>query len=123
MNTTQTRFGAKQIAIVLLTIATAVIHLSLAFNAFGIGDMTTTIMFGLNGLGYLALVAAYYLPVQFFQRYHHLVRWAFIVFTAVTILGWVAIGDKSWPGGAVGYLTKVVELVLVVLLFTDKNRS
>ena len=123
MNTTQTRFGAKQIAIVLLTVITAIIHLSLAFSAFGLGDMQTTIMFGLNGLAYLALVVAYYLPIQFFQRYHNLVRWAFIAFTAVTILGWVVIGDKSWPAGAVGYLTKLDELILVVLLFTDKSRS
>ena len=121
MNTTPTRFGAKQIAIILLTVITAIVHLSLAFSAYGSGDMQTAIMFTLNGLGYLALLAVYFLPVQFFQRYHPLLRWAFIAFVAVTIIAWVAIGDKSWPAGAVGYFTKLVELALIVLLFTDRS--
>lgn len=119
MNTTQTRFGAKQIAIILLTVITAIIHLFLAFSALGLGDMQTTIMFGLNGLGYLALLAAYYLPIQFFQRTHNLVRWVLILFTAVTIVAWAVMGTRS----TLAYVDKLVELALVVLLFTDKSRS
>ena len=119
MNTTQTRFGAKQIVIILLTVATAIVHLSLAFSAYGSGDMQTTVMFTLNGLGYLALLAAYYLPIRFFQRYHNLVRWAFIAFAAVTVLGWAVMGARS----PLAYADKLAELALIVLLFTDKNRS
>jgi hypothetical protein len=119
MNTTQTSFGAKQIVIILLTVITAFVHLSLAFFAFGLGDMTTTVMFALNGLGYLALLAAYYLPLQFFQRYHHLLRWALIAFAAVTVLAWAVMGTRS----TLAYVDKLVELALIVLLFTDKNRS
>lgn len=114
MNTNQSNFGALQIGIVILTVTTALIHITLLFpNA----------MFILNGLGYLTLLAVYFLPIEMFQERHNLVRWAFILFTAVTILGWIAIGDKSWPGGALGYITKIVEIFLIILLVVDGRGS
>jgi hypothetical protein len=119
MNTTQTRFGIKQIAIVLLTVATAGIHLERAISAFRVGDMTTTIMFTLSSLGYLALLAAYYLPIRFAQERHNLVRWAFIALTAVAIIAWVAIGERS----TLAYVDKLIEVTLLILLLTDKSRS
>jgi hypothetical protein len=105
----QRRFGPKQIAIVILTLATAFIHFSLLFP---------NPMFILNGLGYLVLLAAYFLPLPLAKDNRGLVRWVFIGYTLVTILAWVAIGDKAW---VVGYLTKLIEIVLVVLLWTDKD--
>jgi hypothetical protein len=30
-------------------------------------------------------------------------------------------GDKSWPAGSLGYLTKIIEVVLIVLLLIDKQ--
>ena len=107
--TVQRRFGPKQIAIVILTLATAFIHFSLLFP---------NPMFILNGLGYLVLLAAYFLPIPFAKDNRGLVRWVFIGYTLVTILAWVAIGDKAW---VVGYLTKLIEIVLVILLWTDKD--
>jgi hypothetical protein len=112
METTQTKFGLPQLAIVLLTLATAFIHFSLLFP---------DTMFILNGLGYLALLAAYFLPLPFFKDNRRLVRWAFLAFTAVTILAWVAIGDKTLPAGSLGYITKVIELILVVFLWSDRS--
>jgi hypothetical protein len=107
--TVQRRFGPKQIAIVILTLATAFIHFSLLFP---------NPMFILNGLGYLVLLAAYFLPLPLAKDNRGLVRWVFIGYTLVTILAWVAIGDKAW---VVGYLTKLIEIVLVILLWTDKD--
>jgi hypothetical protein len=75
-------------------------------------------MFILNGLGYLALLAAYFLPISFLQKNHALVRWAFIGFTLVTILAWVAIGDKTY---LLGYITKLIEIALIVLLWMDRK--
>ena len=114
MNTNQSKFGALQIGIIILTLATALIHVSLLFP---------DVLFILNALGYLTLLAAYYLPIGMLQERHNLVRWAFIVFTAVTILGWVAIGDKSWPEGALGYVTKLTEVLLIILLVMDGRRD
>jgi hypothetical protein len=107
-----TRLSAVQIGIILSALAAALIHFSLLFP---------DALFILNGLGYLALLAAYFLPIDLAKRNHNLVRWIFIVFTFVTILAWVAIGDKSWPAGSLGYLTKLIEVALIILLVLDRQ--
>ena len=113
MNTTQTRFGVKKFAIILLTLTSAFIHFSLLFP---------DPLFILNGLGYLAFLGAYFLPIQFAQQRHNLVRWAFVGYIVINLLAWLAIGDKSWPAGALGYATKLIEIVLMVLLLTDRSK-
>ncbi|OGO32429.1 MAG: hypothetical protein A2Z16_02535 [Chloroflexi bacterium RBG_16_54_18] len=112
MNSGSRKLGINHYVIILLTLATAGIHLSLLFP---------DLMFMLNAIGYLTLLALYFLPVPFLRKYHALVRWAFIGFTLVTISAWLLIGDKSWPGGALGYITKAVEVLLVIFLFTDRQ--
>ena len=108
------RFGLLHVGILLLTLVTASIHFSLLFP---------DPLFILNGLGYLSLLGAYFLPIPFFQRNHRLVRWAFMGFILVTILAWIAIGDKSWPAGALGYFTKTVEVALLILLWNDRSSA
>lgn len=114
MDNQNNRLSAVQIGIILATLATALIHFSLLFP---------DLLFILNGLGYLSLLAAYFLPIKIARRYHNLVRWLFIAFTFVTILAWVAIGDKSWPAGGLGYLTKLIEVVLIIFLFVDRPQE
>ncbi|HUV28649.1 MAG TPA: hypothetical protein VMW34_14920 [Anaerolineales bacterium] len=106
------RISAVQIGIILTTVAAALIHFSLLFP---------DVLFILNGLGYLTLLAAYFLPIDLARKYHNLIRWLFIAFTLVTILAWIVMGDKSWPAGSLGYLTKIIEVVLIVLLLIDKQ--
>jgi hypothetical protein len=105
-----------RIGIIILTLATALIHLTLNFP---------DVIFILNGLGYLTLVAALFLrvPIQFVSQNRALVRWAFIAFTAITILGWLAIGDKTLPNGMLGYITKVIEIILIALLFIETRKK
>lgn len=109
----QSRSNFNNISITLLTLATAGIHISLLFP---------DVVFILNGLGYLTLLGAYRLPISIFQERRKLIRWIFIGFTGVTIIAWLAIGDKSWPGGSLGYLTKLIEVVLAGLLLSERNR-
>ncbi len=109
--------SGKKIGILVTGLITALIHLVLL--SVLMGQVST--LFVLNGLGFLGLLAAYLLPLDFLRRYHGLVRWTLIAFTAVTILAWVAIGNKSLPAGALGYLTKIDELILIVLLWLDKE--
>lgn len=98
------------IPIILLAVATAVIHLVLGIpNGF--------VMFILNGIGYIVLVIALYLPQL--KNYHKLVRWALIAYTAVTIIAWVAIGSRN----AIGYIDKLIEVALIALLFLEGRRS
>jgi hypothetical protein len=99
------------VPIALLAIATALIHFYLNVMLGSIDPMMT-----LNGLGYLALTAAYVLG-WFADRRKWLLL-AFIAFTAVTILGWAALGDKSFSTmlGQVGWLDKIVEVGLLACL-------
>ena len=106
MNVTQTKFGAVQIGIILLAVATALIHILLAIPQ-------NMIMFYLNGAGYLALTAALFLPQL--RPYRPLVRWALIGFAAVTVIGWAAIGERS----TLAYVDKLIELALIALVWMD----
>jgi hypothetical protein len=101
---------ALRVGIILLTLATALIHLQLAFP-----DPA----FILNGLGYLTLLAALYLPVPRLARYRNTVRWVLIGFTALTILLWVLLGART----PIGYIDKAIEIVLIVLLLLEARRS
>jgi hypothetical protein len=103
------RIGGVQIAIIVLTLITAVVHFTLVFPS---------VLFILNSLGYLALLGAFFLNISFLRQNHNLVRWAFMGFIVLTILAWIAIGDKTW---IVGYLTKLDELVLLYLLWRDRT--
>lgn len=99
-----------RVGIVLLTLATALIHLQLAFP-----DPA----FILNGLGYLTLLAALYLPVPRLARYRNVVRWVLVGFTALTILLWILLGART----PIGYIDKTIEVALIVLLLLEARRS
>jgi hypothetical protein len=111
MNNPTGSSNTLKIIITILTLLTAGIHFTLLFP---------NMLFILNGLGYLALLAAYTLPIPIARNNRGLVRWIFIGFTVVTIIAWIAIGEKSWPGGGLGYATKVIEVLLVIALFSDR---
>lgn len=96
--------------VALLTIATAIIHLQLNFP---------DPIFILNGLGYLVLLGALYLPVPRLAEHRNIVRLALIGFASLTLFLWVAIGERT----AVGYVDKVIEVALISLLLIEARRS
>lgn len=104
--------GGLQIGIIVLTLATAVIH-GIVLNML---LPEISIPFTLNGLGYIGLLALYFLPVPLARDNRNLIRWAFMAFTAVTILAWVFIGERS----LLGYADKAIEVLLLVLLWLDR---
>ncbi len=99
-----------KVGIVLLTLATALIHLQLAFP-----DPA----FILNGLGYLTLLAALYLPVGWAVHYRHLVRWVLVGYTALSILLWIFLGART----PIGYIDKAIEISLIALLLLDARSA
>lgn len=109
----QARVRTAQITLVVLTIITALIHFQRAWE-----DPDIRILFILNGLGYFALLAAFYMPA--FQKYHGLIRWSFVVYTAITILlyfVWVAMsGEWTIPWGPIA---KIVEAAMIVILLRE----
>lgn len=103
----------KHYGIILSTLATAFLHLSL-FPDIG---------FSLNGLGYIGLLGAYFLPIPFFQQRHKLVWWVLVGYTLLTIILWVILGNKEFVAGtssAIGYYAKVAEVALLAFLWSDK---
>lgn len=114
MDTKSLNLTSRRDLIIILTIITAFVHLFLSLSTQPID-----IMFLLNFLGYLGLLAAFILPLPVFKNYHGLVRWAFMAFTLVTIVGWIIFGLRVW----FAYPDKVIELVLVFLLWKEKGRG
>ena len=110
MNRVRMQMGLMQIAIVVLTLITAAIHFSLVFPS---------VMFILNALGYLTLLAALYLPLPQLSGYRHLVRWALMGYAALTIVLWVVMGSRI----PIAYVAKVDELALIVLLWLESRQS
>ncbi|HTK08360.1 MAG TPA: hypothetical protein VL485_14415 [Ktedonobacteraceae bacterium] len=106
--------GVLQVGIILLAAFTAGVHLYLSSEP----DEDLRLWFLLNGLGYLGLVAALYLPQ--FAQFHHIVRLILIVYTALTIVMWILMADHSSldPLDAV---TKAAEIVLLVLLLIEER--
>ncbi|MGI8909363.1 MAG: hypothetical protein ACR2JR_02260 [Rubrobacteraceae bacterium] len=101
---------ALVIGITLLTVGTAGIHLQLNFP---------DPVFILNGLGYLTLLAALYLPVPRLAEHKDVVRLILIGYAAFTIFLWVAIGERT----PIGYTDKVIEVSLIALLMIEARRS
>lgn len=113
------KLSGKQIGIVIATLATALLHLSL-FSKLGPDPIV------LNGLGYLGLLGAYFLPIPFFQQRHKLVWWVLLGYTVLTFILWIVMGDKDFVAGtssAIGYYAKIAELFLMGLLWFDKPKS
>jgi hypothetical protein len=98
-------------AIVALAVATALIHILLAIPLTMVG-------FYLNGLGYIALATALYLPPL--ARYRRALRWLLMGYTALTIILWLLIGR---PYTTIGYVDKAIELALITLLWIDGRRG
>lgn len=118
-----------QVMIVVGVIATAVLHLAAAFDRILFPEGPDP-LFMLNGLGYLGLLGAYFLPISFFQQRHKLVWWTLFVYIIITIVAWIAI----WVGinviangvpffshdSVYGVPAKTIEIILLFLLWRDK---
>ena len=101
---------ALQIGIIVLTLITAFIHPSLNFP---------DPVFILNGLGYLTLLAALYLPISQLVPYRYVVRWLLIGYATLTVILWLAVGLRT----PTGYITTADEVLLLLLLLLETHRS
>jgi hypothetical protein len=109
----------KQIGIIVSALATAILHLIL-FPSIGFDPVF------LNGVGYIGLLGAYFLPIPFFQEKHKLVWWVLVGYTVLTIILWAVLGDLNFVPGtnsAIGYYAKTAEVILLVFLWLDKPQA
>ncbi len=113
------RVGIMQVGIILTALVTAGAHLFLASHP----DEDLRVWFFLNGLGYLALLVAFFLPQL--AKFHNTIRWAFIGYTLLTIVLWFFLGSPKdgWPWDPFDTTIKVVEVALVTLLFFEGRRT
>lgn len=95
--------------VILLTLFAAAVHLSLLFP---------DPVFILNGLGYLTLLVALYLPISWLMPHRRVVRWALIGYATLTILLWVVMGERT----LLGYSTTAGEVALVGLVVLEGKR-
>lgn len=106
----------QQSAILLLTVATALIHFYRAA-----ADPEISALFTLNGLGYLTLAGLLYARLPALAPYRSGVRWVFIGYTALTVVFyfvWAAMsGDWTVPWGPID---KIIEIALILLLWQEK---
>jgi ABC-type microcin C transport system permease subunit YejB len=101
-------------AILILGLGTALIHfyLNIALGEF-------SVLFTLNGLGYLGLLAAFFLDLPVLAERRNLVTFAFIGYTVLTILAWIPGGSRD----ALGYSAKAIEVLLVLALVQHRRTS
>lgn len=99
----------RRLAVILLTISTALTHISLLFP---------DLIFILNGLGYLGLLGALYLPIAPLAPYRQLVRRILIGYTALSVLLWLVFGLRE----PIGYINKLNELLLIALLIWEDRQ-
>lgn len=115
-------FGPLQIGIIILTLATALMHLALGVSlGQTYGFMGLPLAFVLNGLGYMVLLGGLYLPIAALAGRRSQIRWLLIAYTAVTILLYFVFNwpDVFMPGGLVN---KGIEALLIVLLVVEGRR-
>lgn len=110
-----------RIAIIILTLITAAVHLFLGIA--GLSDPTMrslSILFLLNAVGYVVLLLGVLgrLPVLSVTVYHYLL----MAFAAVTVIAYFAMNSFS-DLNAVSGVTKLVEVLLIVATFLHLRAS
>ena len=110
-----------RVGIFLFTLATALIHLYLALSAIPYYGLNFGVMlFILNGLGYLGLLAVLQLPIPQLARFRSAARWTLVAYAALTIVLFFVMAPFY---DFIGYLDKAIEVALIALLFADAYTS
>ena len=107
----------QTLAIVLLALATAGIHLGLAAaGGFDILQDPLALPFILNGIGFAGLLILYLLTMVSFTNLHSVARWLLMIFSAVTIVAFFVVNPEPFSS-IFGLITKVIEVGLIVVLW------
>jgi len=143
---TISHIGPLQIAIILLAVVTALVHLyrSIATGLFAghfagppggnrgghlpphpggpsilmLLPVPLPVLFFLNFVGYIVLVTALYLPPL--RSYQRVIRWILIAYTAFTIIAWYLV-TMAQPN-LLAYIDKPIEVALIILLLIEDRQ-
>jgi hypothetical protein len=137
--------GILQIATIVLVVITASIHLqrgiSMSMGGFGGGapgrppggpgsgppggsilqwiPLPLSTLFIINGIGYLVLVIALYLPPL--ARFQRIIRWLLIIYAATTFILYFLVNGFHLQ--TISIIDKVAEIALIILLLIDDRQS
>jgi len=124
------KLTSRHYGIIITALITAILHLAAAFDKQLFPEGPDP-LFLLNGLGYLGLLGAYFLPIAFFQQRHDLVRKGFILYAVITIVAWLVIwvgfyvirdGNSFFDHDSIyGVPAKISEIALIFFLRADKE--
>jgi len=123
------RLSAKSYGIILLGLFTAILHLLAGFDKILFPESPDP-LFILNGLGYIGLLGAYFLPIGFFQERQNLgwrVLFGYIILTIaawifIWVIQYVIIGGEPFFGhdSLYGVPSKIAEVIMLALLWSDR---
>jgi hypothetical protein len=74
-------------------------------------------LFLLNFVGFVVLVIVFWLSRTWPRIWRRLIDIVFICYSAASIIAWIAFGEPNPQG--LGYLSKAIELILILLLIVD----
>jgi hypothetical protein len=110
--------GPIQGAITVLVMLTAIIHLFLFFSE-GMLTEALSVLFLLNGTGYLVQLAALYMPRC--AAFQPPTRWLLTIYTALTIIIWIILKHAAFD--PFDYLDKLIEISLITLLIIEGRQA
>lgn len=113
------KLSGLQWIIVLLTLATALIHIFLGVSSWGT-NTTMGAMFVLDGIGYIVIVSLLYFSGRV-GRGRSTMRWILIAYTLLTIILYFVFNGSDAFGSTLGLITKGIEALLIVLLLLDRG--
>jgi hypothetical protein len=103
-----------RLAVIVFGLFTAAVHLYLNIRP-GYGfSYPFPGAFLLNGLGYLALLAALFMKIPALDGVRRYIPWALMLFAAATIGAFLKFGDMS---DMLGWVTKADEVLLIGAVF------
>jgi hypothetical protein len=104
--------------VVVFSLATALVHFWLFYNGLIRARSLSIVqyLFLLNGLGYLILLAAFFLTLASREQLRDLVHYLFIVFAACTIIAWAIINRGRFLI-TLSLFDKVAEVLLILTVW------
>ncbi len=120
---TRPSIGPVQVGVVLLALATAIIHLYLFFIEGFLGDGRMLpwyqILFVLNFLGYVTLAAALYLPISLLARLRPAIRVLLIAMSIASVVSYFYVNARD----TLGDITQIIVVLLIVAVTIDAGMA
>jgi hypothetical protein len=116
-----------RIAIIVLTLITAIVHLGIALLHITRGEAGgLDYVFLGNGIGYIALLAALFADVPYFRDHRDIAHWLLIAFAGITLIGFFALNISHLTEALLSppaLISKTAELLLIIATFLHMRAS